>query len=549
MKHWYVADFETTGEDFYNTNGYTKVWLYGICDDDGVIMDIGENIDSFMATAKRLAGSIIYFHNLKFDGTFIIDWLLNHGYSHVDQVKDQEKTFSTLIDDLGAWYTISVQFKKGKRIRFYDSLKVLPFKVEKLAKDFGMDILKEKIDYHNYNPTSMSYIYQIHDIQIVAHALKAVKAEGMTKLTTAGCAYSNYSSDRGDLYMQTYFPSLTLDFLQTFRSAYRGGRSQVNPIYQGMILHDVKRYDVNSMYPSIMRNEFLPYGEPIPISQRGLYKFELYHIIIDFSLKEGHLPSLLKKGNIFTDNTYWIDTDGLVDIYISNIDLELVYRHYDVHGIKFLEMYGFLTARGMFANYIDYWYEKKKVDKGAPRLVDKLMLNSLYGKFGSNPVGKKKEPVLGDDGVVEYKPTEEEEMKHYYLPVAIAITSLAHLLIDDAIEDVGVENFVYCDTDSVHTIGEMSPWNVDQTELGKFKLEGVETTSKYIRQKCYIYKENDKMTITCAGLTDDMKQHAIELYGDDLFNKFHSGFTIGGKLIPKHVKGGTILCETNFTIK
>ena len=230
MKHWYVADFETTGEDFYNTNGYTKVWLYGICDDDGVIMDIGENIDSFMATAKRLAGSIIYFHNLKFDGTFIIDWLLNHGYSHVDQVKDQEKTFSTLIDDLGAWYTISVQFKKGKRIRFYDSLKVLPFKVEKLAKDFGMDILKEKIDYHNYNPTAMSYIYQIHDIQIVAHALKAVKAEGMTKLTTAGCAYSNYSSDRGDLYMQTYFPSLTLDFLQTFRSAYRGGRSQVNPI-------------------------------------------------------------------------------------------------------------------------------------------------------------------------------------------------------------------------------------------------------------------------------------------------------------------------------
>ena len=35
---WYVADFETTNYEFYEQNGYTKVWLYAICDSDANII-------------------------------------------------------------------------------------------------------------------------------------------------------------------------------------------------------------------------------------------------------------------------------------------------------------------------------------------------------------------------------------------------------------------------------------------------------------------------------------------------------------------------------
>ena len=53
---WYVADFETTSAIYYNKNGYTKVWLYGLCDDDCNIIKIGTSIDDFMQQAKRLYG-------------------------------------------------------------------------------------------------------------------------------------------------------------------------------------------------------------------------------------------------------------------------------------------------------------------------------------------------------------------------------------------------------------------------------------------------------------------------------------------------------------
>lgn len=217
--------------------------------------------------------------------------------------------------------------------------------------------------------------------------------------------------------------------------------------------------------------------------------------------------------------------------------------------MQFIDGYGFTTSSIMFKDYVKKWYEKKKVDKGAARVVDKLMLNCLYGKFGSNHEGYHKIPVLDETGKIVYKKSDITEMKKYYLPLAIAVTSYAHKYIDDAIVGVGVESFVYCDTDSIHTFSKLPSYMVDQVQLGKFKLEAVEEYSKYVRQKTYITKEDGKIHITCAGMTDDMKRENIEQYGEDLFFKFQEGFTTTGKLLPKRVKGGIVLYETTFNIK
>ena len=158
---WYVADFETTSAIYYNKNGFTKVWLYGLCDDECNIIKIGTSIDDFMQQAKRLYGKVIYFHNLKFDGTFILDWLLNNGYEYKDDLSKVDKGFNALIGDMGQFYSITFKFTKNKQVHFYDSLKVLPFKVEKLAKDFNMSIEKEKINYDDYTLNAKSLIYQI----------------------------------------------------------------------------------------------------------------------------------------------------------------------------------------------------------------------------------------------------------------------------------------------------------------------------------------------------------------------------------------------------
>lgn len=188
----------------------------------------------------------------------------------------------------------------------------------------------------------------------------------------------------------------------------------------------------------------------------------------------------------------------------------------------------------------------------------KLILNSLYGKFGSRPVGRNKIPALDESGAITFSLSDEHDMGLYYLPVAIAIVSWAHKLIDDAITETGYQNFVYCDTDSVHTLGELPNEWVDSKELGKFKLEGIEEKAKYIRQKTYIYYQNGKWEMTCAGMPLSIKEYLINRYGDNIVDEFKVGLHVDMnsegiryedmKLRPVQVNGGTILKPVPFSL-
>ena len=58
----------------------------------------------------------VYFHNLKFDGEFIIYWLLHNGFEHREDSEDLDKdTFSTLISDMGQFYSIEICFGKERK--------------------------------------------------------------------------------------------------------------------------------------------------------------------------------------------------------------------------------------------------------------------------------------------------------------------------------------------------------------------------------------------------------------------------------------------------
>ena len=107
----YTADFETATwlED------ETFVWAYAICEignEDNI--KIGNSLDDFMDFIEINKNSNYYFRNLKFDGEFVIHYLLTHGFTHIKNRKDKrDKTFSTLISDMGMFYTIDIFFKSG----------------------------------------------------------------------------------------------------------------------------------------------------------------------------------------------------------------------------------------------------------------------------------------------------------------------------------------------------------------------------------------------------------------------------------------------------
>ena len=90
---------------------------------------------------------------------------------------------------------------------------------------------------------------------------------------------------------------------------------------------------------------------------------------------------------------------------------------------------------------------------------------------------------------------------------------------------------------------------IDDYKLGYWKLESTFKRGKYIRQKCYIEEdEEDKINTTIAGLPKKLGKYIT-------FDNFKEGFEILAddekehKLRFKHVKGGVLLVDTDFTIK
>lgn len=97
----YSCDFETTTkpED-------CRVWAYGWMEiGNKKNYKIGSSINDFMMWCEKSQGDC-YFHNLRFDGSFIVNWLLKNGYTW--EKSGQPKTFVTIISNMGQWYAIDI---------------------------------------------------------------------------------------------------------------------------------------------------------------------------------------------------------------------------------------------------------------------------------------------------------------------------------------------------------------------------------------------------------------------------------------------------------
>ena len=92
MNNKFTGDFETTTDIFD-----CRVWAWALCEignPDNFIY--GTDLDSFMEYCEHAPKNLkIWFHNLKFDGTFIINWLLDNGF----EVKTEKAYVSKFLDD------------------------------------------------------------------------------------------------------------------------------------------------------------------------------------------------------------------------------------------------------------------------------------------------------------------------------------------------------------------------------------------------------------------------------------------------------------------
>jgi len=555
-----MADFETT------TNpDDLRVWAGCAVDIESLeVVHIGNSLDAFMEFLQG-KNTVCYFHNLKFDGEFILHWLFTHGYRYDDSRKD--KTFECLITDDGLFYSITVIFrkiddKKYSKVVFYDSLKKLPFKVAVIAKAFELKMSKGEIDYKaerpiGYEMTPEEKEYIINDCQIVAEALKVQFEQGLKKMTNASDALNGYKKIIGKDTFEKWFPVLPVELDLDIRRAYKGGFVYLKPDHKNRRGLQGITLDVNSLYPSVMYNCLLPYGYPAYFEgyPKPSEKYPLFivHLKCCFELKPGHLPTLqLKNNRRFVETEYLTTSRTIiageeenwpVEMWLTSVDYQLLLDHYDITEETYINGFYFRGAVGMFKAYIDHWMHIKETTTGALRQLAKLMLNSLYGKFATNPKARKKIPYLAEDNVVRYKLGEPEERDPVYTAMGCFITAYAREKTIRSGQAV-FDRFIYADTDSLHLIGYDEPEGLEihPTHLGAWKNEGRFTDSKYIRAKTYMETVDGVDKVTCAGMPDNVKAKVT-------YETFCPGSTFTGKLMPRRYPGGIILEDTTFTIK
>lgn len=590
-----TADFETTTDP-----NDCRVWAWGVCDIyNPEFFEYGNSIESFMdyVDNKKYWGSTFYFHNARFDSEFIFSYLFEHGYKYVEDSKElASKTFTSLISDMGQFYSCKIVFeKKGKRTKYieiYDSLKVLPFSVEQVAKGFALPISKLEIDYDAYRPighklTGEEIAYLRNDVEIMARALRVLFDQNLTKMTQGSNALHDFKEMLGKRDFNDYFPPP--DYDHDVRQSYKGGFTYLQPEYKSLDLGEGLVFDVNSLYPSVMNDCPLPYGEGIYFEgqyvQDELYPLYVQMLTCQFEIKSDHIPTIqIKHSLAFIPNEY-ITSSGYEDVTLclTSVDLELFFAHYEVYNPQYHSGWKFKASTKIFRPYIKKWMKVKidadKSGNSSMRTLAKLMLNSLYGKLATSPKVQGKHPFY-DNGVIRYYMGDEESRQPLYIPAGAFITAWARYKTITSAQQVK-KYFVYADTDSLHLVMPLPDairgmsnaelkklttkdlkklgiplpdgFEVDPFKLGAWKLESRFTRARFIRQKSYVEDWNppetwgtpeydrDLFNITCAGMPKGC-------YDFVTWDNFKEGSTFKGKLIPHHVKGGIVLTPTEFTI-
>lgn len=592
------ADFETTTD-----KDDCRVWAYAIANvENPKEFYYGNSIEGFIEFCKQSKDNLtMYFFNLKFDGTFILSWLLKNGYTHIESSKERDnQTFTTLITDTGAFYAIEIYFEvKGHRtnkVKIIDAMKLFPnFSVEKLAEAFGLSLSKLELDYkeqreegHELTQHEIDYIR--NDVEIVAWALKAMFDKGLTKMTIASNALSNF---RGNFkYFDKFFPKLDEITDELIRDSYRGGFTYINEKYAGVELGSGISLDVNSLYPYVMSK--MPMPIEFPVFYEGKYEYDpsfpLYvqSISCSFKLKKNKIPCVQIKNSLsFVPNEYLKSSNNdIIDLVLTKPDLELFLDQYDTPYIKYKCGWKFKQSIGVFDDYISYWMNEKikaaKEKNPGLKTISKLCMNSLYGRFAISLSARQKAPFLDENEKLCFHNLPEEKRKGLYIPVASFVTAYgrnktirtSQAIRDYSMKKYGEDRYWYSDTDSIwagltkEDLNELKDIiEIDDFKLGAWALEKTVDRFLGLRQKCYIYEMEGKVHVTVSGLPHYLAPLVT-------FDNFKKGFTTAGltlkemqeqarrngateeeikklhhKLRYTYVNGGVVLEDTDFTIK
>ena len=326
----------------------------------------------------------------------------------------------------------------------------------------------------------------------------------------------------------------------------------VNKKYQGKLLHDLRDYDVNSLYPSVMYRD-MPIGKGVIYTDESLipdnYNLRLYEIYITSVRVIGdYIPFIpTTKSFIWKDSYSYNYKVEELEICLWGEEFELFKLYYEGE-YNVIKILAYKSKKDMFKSYLDTFKEiKENAPNPSPeRTFAKQCMNSLYGKFAQNCNRVSKVPYLDKQTKeVKFELVEHNGEQTYDRKIASIITSYARCVLIKAINK-NPKRFVYCDTDSIYVLGDYDyDIPVDSKKLGFWKYEYSYDNFKALKAKCYIstIKGTGELHSAVAGLPKECQKKLN-------FKNFKNGLVINdAKKQLCRVKGGIVIVPIPFTIK
>lgn len=461
---------------------------------------------------KEQSTLTIYFHNFsRFDGILLLKHLACHHKSY--KLKPLMRN--------NRLYELAVYSGEKMLFRFRDSLNLLPGKLSALAKNLcpGLgpkgSIPYEEVTLSNLASMKKSLLdYMKQDILLLGGVMqkaqeiywKLYKVDIESKITLSALALSIFRMKYYDASnWPIHIPNKNEDSF--IRRAYYGGHTDTYKPYGENLYY----YDVHSLYPFVMKEFPMPGGVPVWHGNLdgkdldSMFGFIEAYVVCPKTIKKPFLPYRDKN------NTLIFPTGEFVGVFYSE---ELKYARGLGYTVLPISGYLFERMESPFRDFVSSLFESRlearKSGNEAMAYVYKILIHSLYGRFGINPKStitevsdedrykdliRHSELIFSDmlsenNYIVAYHSNTGTGQDYWDPPknsavqLAAAITASARIYMYPYISR---EDCYYTDTDSV-VLGQQLPKEVlSSSVLGKFKLEDTVMKGYFLAPKSYYY--------------------------------------------------------------
>jgi len=482
----------------------------------------------------RKASFYVFAHNLDFDAAIVRMWsTMAAGGWRLRSFCNKYKAYF--------W-----NWRKGDMsLKFVCTLNLFPGSIQEIGRSVGLN--KLTVDFNQVDDDVLTD-YCRRDVDILHAAVlrwvNFIKENnlGCFKSTLAGQAFTAFKHRFMNVPIYVHGDE---EVMRLERAAYFGGRVECFYLgkVEGKTLHAL---DVVSMYPSVMMENLYPvkmveHGKnALPEYLRSALRRRLAVARVRLRTEKPYFPCYARDKLVFPV--------GEFEAIMTTPELKMAFECAEVLSV---EEYALYEGGKIFTPYVEFFFRERQKAKEAGDTLSsyfyKLMLNSLYGKFGQKTPKWKKigeyEPGSLPDAYIEVRhgdrwgfqrrfagiveeSFEETDAYDAFVAVAAHVTAYARVKLLHFIRVAGWENTYYVDTDCLHvnaTGHRRLQRYIKPGRLGMLEEQASTRQAQYYGLKDYVFGEKTKL----KGIRKDAVLVDHNLYEQDMWLRFPSRCAAG----------------------